>query len=253
MSLFSVNTNLGALAALQSLDTTQQQLTEAQNEVSTGKRVGSAADNPAIYSISNTINANIAGLSAVSDSSQVVSTASTGIQSVIGELTSLQQTATNSGTSGIDLQTLQSAVTNTIASIDTFAQKATFNGVNLLDPTVAAGNTGTASVVQSLDGGVYTIQNQGLATNPLATSLSQALGISNLNVTNPGYAVTFDNNLSLASFSSLATGSTLSSPANASFQITTGTGATQKTFAFEFTDNNPAGTTTPTPQTAQSA
>ena len=255
MSLFSVNTNLGALAALQSLDATQQSLTQAQDEVSTGKRVGSAADNPAIYSISNTINANIAGLSAVSDSlnfgAQVVGTASTGIQSIIGELTSLQTTATNSGTSGIDLQTLQAAVTNTVASIDTFAQKATFNGVNLLDPTVAAGNTGTASVVQSLDGGVYTIQNQGLATNAVATTLSQALGISNLNVTDPGYAVTFDNNLSLGSFSSSATGSTLSSPANASFQITTGTGATAKTFAFEFTDNNPASGTTPTLQTAQ--
>ncbi len=255
MSLFSVNTNLGALAALQSLDTTQQALTEAQNEVSTGKRVGAASDNPAIYSISNTINANIAGLSAVSDSlnfgAQIVSTASTGIASIASELQSLQQTVTNSGTSGIDLPTLQAAVTNAISSIDTFAQKATFNGVNLLDPTVAAGTTGSATVVQSLDGGVYTIKNQGLATNPTATSLSQALGISNLNVTNPGYAVTFDNNLSLASFSSVPSGSTLTSPANASFQIKTGTGATAKTFAFEFTDN--ASTTTPTLQTAQGA
>ena len=257
MSLFSVNTNLGALAALQSLNSNQQSLTEAQNEISTVKRVGSASDNPAIYSISNTINANIAGLSAVSDSlnfgAQIVSTASTGIASVSSELQSLQQTVTNSGTSGIDLPTLQNAVTNAISSINTFAQKATFNGVNLLNPTVAPGVTGSATVVQSLDGGVYTIHNQGLTTNPSATTLAQALGISNLNVTNPGYAVTFDNNLSLASFSSLPTGSTLTAPANASFQIKTGTGATAKTFAFEFTDNNPAGTSTPTLQTAQGA
>ena len=93
MSLFSVNTNIGALAALQSLDTTQQALTEAQNEVSTGQRVSSAGDNPDIYSISNTINANIAGLSAVSDSlnfgAQIVSTATTGIGNVTDQLNAL--------------------------------------------------------------------------------------------------------------------------------------------------------------------
>jgi flagellin len=59
MSLFSVNTNLGALAALQSLDQTQQSLNQAQNEISTGQKVSGASDNPAIYSIANTINSNI--------------------------------------------------------------------------------------------------------------------------------------------------------------------------------------------------
>ena len=111
MSLFSVNTNLGALAALQSLDTTQQSLTQAQNEVSTGKRVSSASDNPAIYSISNTINANIAGFSSVSDSlnfgAQIVSTATTGIAKVTDQLKSLQQTVTSSASTGYDLNTLQ--------------------------------------------------------------------------------------------------------------------------------------------------
>lgn len=255
MSLFSVNTNLGALAALQSLDSNQQALTAAQNQVSTGQRVGSAADNPAIYSISNTINANIAGLSAVSDSlnfgAQIVTTASKAVSSVNDQLKSLQQTVTSAASTGYDLPTLQNAVTAAITAINQFAQQATFNGVNLLDPTTATGNTGYLNVVQSLDGSAYSIANQGLATNASATSLAQALGLSNLNVTNPGYAVTFNNNLSLASFSSNPSGSTLTSPANASFQITTGTGGTAKTFAFEFTDN--AIATPPTLQTAQAA
>ena len=257
MSLFSVNTNLGALAALQSLDTNQQALTEAQNQVSTGQRVSSAGDNPAIYSISNTINANIAGLSAVSDSlnfgAQIVSTASTGIAKVSDQLKALQQTVTSSASTGYDLNTLQNAVTAAIGQINEFAHDASFNGVNILDPTVAAGNIGNLNVVQGLDGSAYSIKNQGQAINPTATTLAQALGLSNLNVTNPGYTVAFDNNLSLGSFSALATGSSLTAPADASFQITTGTGATAKTFAFEFTDNNPAGTSPPTLQTAQAA
>ena len=255
MSLFSVNTNLGALAALQSLDTNQQALTQAQNQVSTGQRVGSAADNPAIYSISNTINANIAGLSAVSDSlnfgAQIVTTASKGIASVNDQLTALQQTVTSAASTGYDLPTLQNAVSAALTAINQIAQNASFNGVNLLDPTTTAGNTGHLNVVQSLDGSVYSIANQGLAANPSATTLGQALGLSNLNVTNPGFAVTFNNNLSLASFSSQPAGSTLTAPANASFQIKTGTGANAKTFAFEFTDN--ASATPPELQTAQSA
>ncbi len=257
MSLFSVNTNLGALAALQSLGSNQQALTQAQNQVSTGQRVSSAGDNPAIYSISNTINANIAGLSAVSDSlnfgAQIVSTATTGIAKVSDQLKALQQTVTSSASTGYDLNTLQDAVTAAIGQINEFAHDASFNGVNLLDPTVAAGNTGNLNVVQGLDGSVYSIKNQGQAANPTATSLAQALGLSNLNVTNPGYTVAFDNNLSLGSFSAQGAGSGLTAPADASFQITTGTGGTAKTFAFEFTDNNPGAAATPTLQTAQNA
>jgi flagellin len=258
MSLFSVNTNLGALAALQALDATQQAMTAAQNQVSTGQSVANASDNPAIYSISNTINANIAGLSAVSSSlnfgAQIVSTASNGIANISTTLQSLQQTVTNSGTSGYNLTTLQAAVTNDLAAINEYAAQASFNGVNLLNPATVAGITSNLTVVQGLDGSVYNVANQGLAAatflgGSVPTSFTQALGISNLNVTNPGYSVTFNNNLSLASFSNVVTGSLLTSPADAAFQITTGTGATAQTFSFEFTDN--AANTTPTLQTAQ--
>jgi flagellin len=256
MSLFSINTNVGALAALQSLDATQEALTTAQNEVSTGQKVSSAQDNPAIYSIANTINANIAGLSAVSDSlnfgAQVVGTASTAISSINTVLTALQQTVTQAGTTGINLTTLQASVTADLAEVDQYATQATFNGVNLLDPTVASGNVGSANVVQGLDGSTYNIPNQGLKLDATATTLTQALGISGLDVTAPGYAVTFSDSLSLGSFSSTATGSTLPTGSNADFQIVTGTGATAQTYSFEFTDNS-ASNLAPallTPQTA---
>ncbi len=254
MSLFSVNTNLGALAALQALNTNQQDITAAQAQVSTGKKVGNASDNPAIYSISNTINANIAGLSAVSDSlnfgAQVVSTASNGIAAVNASLTKLQQTVTSSGTSGIDLPTLQNAVTATLSAINQYASQATFNGVNLLNPTVATGNLGSASVVQGLDGSVYNIANQGTAVGGAsATTLGQALGISALDVTKPGYTVSFTNALSLGSFSSLSTLTNPQASGDAAFQITTAAGTNPTTsaqiYSFEFVDKaNAANVTT---------
>ncbi len=39
MSLESVNTNMGAMVALQSLETTQSQLASTQKQISTGYRV----------------------------------------------------------------------------------------------------------------------------------------------------------------------------------------------------------------------
>ena len=266
MSLFSINTNIGALAALQSLDQTQTQITAAQNAVSTGKSVSQASDNPAVYAISNTINANIAGLSAVSTSlnfgAQIVSTASTGLSQISSVLASLQNTITNAGTTGENATTLQAAVTADLAAINEFAKQATFNGVNLLNPTVAAGNTGSLNVVQGLDGSVYNVANQGTAINASATSLTQALGISGLNVTTPGQSVTFGNALNLGSFSTNAAlvggvANTVPTGSNAAFQLTTAATATTaaQTYSFEFTDNSAANTTNTgllTPQTANS-
>jgi len=156
MSLFSVNTNVGALAALQSLDLTQQAENQAQNEVSTGQKVSSAADNPAIYAISNSINSNISGLAAVSDSlnfgAQIISTANSAVSSISSILQNLQQTVTDAGTSGFTLANLQQSVTSDISGINSYAQGATFSGFNLLNPTGATISPGSTQVniVQSV-------------------------------------------------------------------------------------------------------
>ena len=261
MSLFSVNTNLGALAALQSLDSTQQQLNQAQNEVSTGLKVGSASDNPAIYSISNTINSNIAGLSAVSDSlnfgAQIVNTASSAVQQVSSVLANLQQTVTNSGQSGLDLTTLYFFFYKEMSEIYTIANQSTFTGVNLLS-TVGSGATNTsANVVQGLDGSTFSVANQTtLLGGNGAVNLTDALGLTGLNVAaggTTGVKVAFNQNLTVGNFAPASTvgGQTAQAGTDAAFQLTTGTGANAHTYSFEFTDD---GATAPIPlQTQQDA
>jgi flagellin len=257
MSLFSVNTNLGALAALLSLDANQQALTQAQNEVSTGKAVATASDNPAIYSISNTINADIAGLAAVSSSlnfgAQIVSTASSALTNINTTLASLQQTVTDAGQSGIDTTQLQNQVTKDLSLIDSYAEKSTFSGVNILAPS-ADTNTGATltncNVVQGVDGSLYAIANQSDAVATGKTSLTAALGLTGLNVTAPvqGVAVAFDSALTLGAFvpNSTVNGVQANAGVNAAFQLTTGSGSTLKTYSFEFIDdnttNNPSAT-----------
>ena len=48
---FSVNTNTGAMTALQYLNQTQGQLDQTQEEINSGLKVASAKDNGAIYAI----------------------------------------------------------------------------------------------------------------------------------------------------------------------------------------------------------
>ena len=260
MSLFSVNTNLGALAALASLNRTQEALNNTENQISTGQKVSSAADNPAIYSIANTINSNIAGLSAVSDSlnfgAQVVKLASAAVSNVSSVLQNLQQTVTSSNQSGIDLPTLQAQVNTELKSINQFASSATFNGVNLLAATTGNGVTSNSlNVVQSVDGGVYSVVNQinppGSSTN---TSLTDVLNLSSLSVTggasgNIGTNVAFGTGTDVfTTFDPSVTSASNPSPTantNADLQLTvndtSGTSPVTKTFSFEFVDDFTAG------------
>jgi len=55
----SINTNVGAMVALQSLNATSRELASVQNRVSTGLKVASAKDNGAIWAIAENQKANV--------------------------------------------------------------------------------------------------------------------------------------------------------------------------------------------------
>ncbi|MEJ0044278.1 MAG: flagellin [Rhizomicrobium sp.] len=65
---FSVNTNSGALVALQYLNATQSQLTTTQNAINSGLKVASAKDDGSTYAIAQNQRGSVAGYSAVTDS-----------------------------------------------------------------------------------------------------------------------------------------------------------------------------------------
>ena len=64
----SINTNVGAMVALQNLNATNMQLSQTQNRISTGLKVASAKDNGAIWAIAQSQRATSASLDAVKDS-----------------------------------------------------------------------------------------------------------------------------------------------------------------------------------------
>ena len=65
---FSVNTNTGAMTALQYLNQTQGQLAQTQDAINSGLKVSSAKDNGAIYAIAQNQRGAVAGYQSVVNS-----------------------------------------------------------------------------------------------------------------------------------------------------------------------------------------
>ncbi|GBR50810.1 flagellin B [Neokomagataea thailandica NBRC 106555] len=178
----SINTNTAAMAALQSLNQTSNELDKTQNAVSTGKKVNSAADNPAVYAISQGMNAQISGLSGVSTglqfAGQVLNTATQATSSITSNLTTLSSTITQAANNGMDQSKLNSAIQSTLQSIDSAATTATFQGVNLLSGSKGNGVTyNSISAAQDVSGNLFTqsgfnATSAGLGLEGLSSSMS---------------------------------------------------------------------------------
>ncbi|MBU4433257.1 MAG: flagellin, partial [Alphaproteobacteria bacterium] len=70
MALNSINTNSGAMIALQNLNTTNADLQTVQQRINTGKKVASAKDNGAIWATAKVQSSDASSLNSVKDSLQ---------------------------------------------------------------------------------------------------------------------------------------------------------------------------------------
>ena len=137
---FSVNTNSGALIALQNLTSTESQLQKAQNEVSTGLAVASPSDNGAIWAIAQNQRATANSLDSVTQSLQraqsTIDVATSAGQSVSDLLNQLKSKALAASDTSLDSSSRSAlnadfiSIRNQITSV---VDNATFNGANLID------------------------------------------------------------------------------------------------------------------------
>ncbi|WP_312812623.1 flagellin [Brevundimonas sp.] len=169
----SINTNRGALVALQTLNSTNRALETTQNRVNTGLKVSSAKDNGAIFAIATSQRAEMGAQDAVKQSLQrgqsIVDVALAAGETVVDALTELKslavaiQDAPATGDTQTKLHADFTAITNEITAA---LGGATFDGVNLFKANAAAvevtTNTGST-------GNKFTLKAIAAAdTNPLA-------------------------------------------------------------------------------------
>lgn len=133
----SILTNHSAMAALQTLRAIGSSLTDTQQQVSTGLRVGQASDNVAYWSISTTMRSDNKALSAVSDALGLgaanVDVAYAGIENTIDLLGEFRAKLVSAQETSIDKSKIQNELDQLKKQFTSIATSASFNGVNWLD------------------------------------------------------------------------------------------------------------------------
>ena len=177
----SINTNNGAMVALQTLKSINSDLSETQNQISTGKKVASAKDGSAIWAIAKVMEADVAGFKSVQDSLAVgeatVAVASAGAEQIVSVLEEMKELAVAATSETADFAKIESELAEKTAQIVSVIGASQFNGVNLL-ATDADGNGGTAlTVLSSLDrvgNSAPTISTISVATEDFEANLDVA-------------------------------------------------------------------------------
>jgi flagellin len=171
----SVNTNYGALVALQSLNQTNRELEQVQSRVNTGLKVGSAKDDGAIFAIAQQQRARVGALSAVQSgvdrATSTIDVALAAGQSISDMLIQLKEKAV--AAQATDLSTDQRAALGADFSalrtqINQIAGAATFNGVNL----VGSGGSNLSVLTSDLSGAGVGRQVQSTAIAGVVPALS---------------------------------------------------------------------------------
>ncbi len=151
----SILTNNGAMVALQTLQSVNNDLTDAQNQISTGKKVGSASDNSAVWAISKTMEADIAGFEAISESLAVgeatVAVASAGAEQIVEKMTEIKELMVSAQSENVDHAKIQADITKKVEQVTAIIGSAQFNGANLLSDDVDGNGATALGVLASLD------------------------------------------------------------------------------------------------------
>lgn len=186
--MVSINTNPGALIALQNLTRVNDQLDETQRRISTGLEVSSASDNPAIFALAQRQRAELGSIEAVQQGLRIAESAvdvglasAESVSDILVELRSVAAQAADDSISTENRALLQDQFVALTDQISRLVSSADIGGRNLID-----GSTASFSVLASADAG-------------------DTIDISGINLTNTS-VLTFDQTAAaLASSTSSAT------------------------------------------------
>ncbi len=173
--MISVNTNQGAMVALQTLNATNRDLETTQSRISTGLKVASAKDNGAIWAIANRMRSDVGAYDRVRESNERASAmvdtaiaAGESIMELLNEMKGKALAASQTGLSASAQAALNADFVQLRGQIVSIVENASFDGANMIRNFQADGTT------------AVTIANSN------AVSLGDANGGNNITVTAVG-------------------------------------------------------------------
>ena len=165
MSLNSINTNVGAMVALQNLNQTSTALQTVQKHISTGLRVSDASDDGAAYAVAQRVRSDVGALTSANQQlgnvQGLLSTTMTGLNNVSNALNSMREVMVKLADANVsgnqrDQYTAQYKIY--LANVKSDLQDAGYNGKTLIGNI--AGSNGTfsnVSVIRNELGATYGI------------------------------------------------------------------------------------------------
>jgi flagellin len=165
MALNSVNTNMGAMIALQALQQTNSQLAAVQKQVSTGYRVADATDDGAAYAIAQNVRSTVGALTSANQQLGAVqgllSTTQSGLNNVSTTMASMRNVLvklSDGNVQGNDRTNYEKQYNSLLANVQTFVQDASYNGKTLIgDLSGSNGTFGRVAVARNESGSSYGI------------------------------------------------------------------------------------------------
>lgn len=145
----SILTNNSAMVALQTLKSINNNLAKAQSDIATGRSVGSAKDNSALWAISKVMESDVKGFKAISDSlslgESTVAVARQASETVSDLLTEIKGKIVAAQEQNVDREKIQTDIVALRDQIKSVVGAAQFNGLNLVQ------GTDTIDILSSLD------------------------------------------------------------------------------------------------------
>ncbi|MGH8294097.1 MAG: flagellin [Steroidobacteraceae bacterium] len=196
-----LNTNIDALVAQNSLTASGSQLATALQQLSSGLRINTAADDAAGYAISQGMTSQINGLNQAAqnanDGVSLAQTASGAMQEITNDLQTMRDLAVeslNASNSSQDRTDLNAQFTQLMNDINSVSSQTQFNGVSLLDGTFqgatfqVGANAGQSITIGAISSASSTaIGNYYTGTTSVAGTVSLSSG-STISVTAGGTA-----------------------------------------------------------------
>lgn len=186
----SILTNTSAMVALQTLKGINSNLAKTQDEISTGKSVSSSKDNAAVWAISKTMESDVAGFTAISDSlalgEETVSVARKAAETVVDLLTKMKGQIVGAQASGDARAKLQTDIDALQAQVESITSAAQFGGMNLLSNTSQVAGSGKIDVLSSLDRSATGVTAASIKADKqdLGTKASVVTGVAVATLTN---------------------------------------------------------------------
>jgi flagellin len=142
--MISVNTNSGAMVAMQTMNKTDSEMSKSQNAISTGLKVASAKDNGALFAIANKMRSDVTAYDRVRESTdRAASILDTGIAAgesimeLLNEMKGKALAASQTGLSTGSQNALNADFVQLRDQITSIVANASFDGANMIGATPA--------------------------------------------------------------------------------------------------------------------